>query len=160
MSNIIFFDESVRCPGRQHLGWSTRNVEICGHSPPPTTLYRNWKYLLEGGYRDTVHALQQDLRMVNEYYFNCNQTWFWSIATTLVSIETTKCYLSYNMYSAILRIYHHDVHTGWFPNLWLRLLPYSFLKTRDILHPPPKKKRQRIDLLWRNGSTFYLQTRL
>ena len=36
-----------------------------------------------------------------------------SIATTLVSIETTKCYLLCNMYSAILGIYHHDVHAGW-----------------------------------------------
>ena len=35
-----------------------------------------------------------------------------SIATTLVSIETTKYYLLYNMYSAILRIHLHDVHTG------------------------------------------------
>ena len=36
-----------------------------------------------------------------------------SIATTLVSIETTKCYLLYNMYSAIQRIYHDDVNTAW-----------------------------------------------
>ena len=36
-----------------------------------------------------------------------------SIATALLSIVTTKSYLLYNMYSAILRIYHHDVHAGW-----------------------------------------------
>ena len=56
------FDESVRCPGRQHLGWGTRNVEICGHSPPPTTLYRNWKYLLEGGYVGTLSILNNKVQ--------------------------------------------------------------------------------------------------
>ena len=36
-----------------------------------------------------------------------------SIATTLVSLETTKCYLLYYMYTAILGIYHDDVNTAW-----------------------------------------------
>ena len=36
-----------------------------------------------------------------------------STATALLSIVTTKSYLLYNMYSAILRIYHDDVNTAW-----------------------------------------------
>ena len=50
---------------------------------------------------------------------------YWS--TLLSCLETTKCVQLYNMYSATLKIYHHDVHAGWSQCLWLRHLSCSFL---------------------------------